>query len=129
MGSSEYLLSSATATHLISDFLRGEKNVDNFKRIQNLWCLGFCLIHKFNNYPSLSSEYLLSFASATYMSSDILREKKIVLRKNRKSLNIFLIHKFKTCPSLSSECILSSARVFKRHTVYQWDLKKKKLLI
>ena len=86
---------------------------------------GFFFIHKFNNYLSLSSAYILSSATAAYLTSDFLRKKIVDQFKRIQNLWVFFFHKFNTYHSLSSEYILSSVRVFKRHTIKQWDFKKK----
>ena len=65
-------------------------------------------VHKFNNYLSLSSAYILSSVTATYLISDILREFFLDLFKRIQNLWGFFIHKFNNCLSLSSAYILST---------------------
>ena len=86
-------------------------------------------VHKFNNYPSLSSECILSSAIATYLISDILREKRDcwAFKKKRKSMNIFFIQVQWYPSSLYFEHILSLATAFQRYIVKQWDFEREKV--
>ena len=95
---------------------------NQFKRIQNLWV--FVWFTKLINYPSLSSEYILSSATATHLISDILREFFLIYLKGLK------IYGFcSQVQQLSLPVLRIHPQFCHSHELEQWYFERKKGLL